>query len=125
MNYIEPILYVAGDDEIFILNHAKENRKEDFDVMIRYDYQKKHFELLNNYIAPEYYKLCPDKQKFFLEYEIEEVPYGDFFKYFYIKYLQEKKIFKRLEFKKWLDQEHPLYVKERNVWPLRYYELKR
>lgn len=126
MKYIQPILYICGNDEMFILNLAKEKYKYDFDILVPYDYQRKHIELLNSYIAPEYYKMCPaeDSIKATLK-RFDESSYKDFFKYLLICYLKTELHYNRTRFLKWLNGEHSVYIKEKSFDVLKYYELKR
>lgn len=126
MKYIQPILYVCGNDELFMLNHTKEQHKYDFDMLAPYDYQRKHLSLLNGYVAPEYYKLCPaeDSQSETLK-TIEGSPYADYFVYFLICFLKEELHYNRTRFLMWLNKRHPIYVRDRRFDVLKYYELKR
>lgn len=126
MNYIEPILYVAGDNEMSILGHSNQKIKRDFDIMIPYEYQRKHFELILDYIAPEYYKMCPTRISYHDTLnDIEKSPYGDYFKYFYIKFILHNGEYNAKEFIRWLNYSHPIYIKKRNIKILRCFELKR
>ena len=91
MKYVQPILYVCGNDELAMLNHTKKQHKYDFDMLAPYDYQRKHINLLTGYVAPEYYKMCPteDSQSETLK-TIEGSPYADYFIYFLICFLKEE-----------------------------------
>ena len=126
MKYVQPILYVCGNDELFMLTHIKEHYRNDYDVLAPYDYQRKHLSLLNGYVAPEYYKMCPaeDSQSETLKV-MENSPYTDYFVYFLICFLKEEPYYNRTRFLMWLNKRHPVYIKERNFDVLKYYELKR
>lgn len=124
MRYVQPILFVAGDNEMETLIHAKETYREDFDILIPYEYQRRHYKLLLNYVAPDYYNMCPVKPllKDTLK-DIDKSPYGDYFKYFLISFLKQSN-WSPEDFTDWLNQPHHLYFKEHNIKILRFYELK-
>lgn len=126
MNYIEPILYVSGDNEMFILDHSDQKIKKDFDIMIPYEYQRKHFELILDYIAPEYYKMCISRYTLYDTInDIGKSPYSDYFKYFLVKFLMDNGKYDAKDFIRWLNKSHPIYIKKRNIKILRYFDLKR
>lgn len=124
MRYVQPILFVAGDDEMATLVRYKETYREDVDIVVPYEYQRNHYNLLLNYVAPDYYGMCPvrlslsDTLK-----DIEKSPYGDYFKYFLISFLKKNQ-WSSGNFTRWLQRPHHLYFKEHNIKILRYYELK-
>lgn len=126
MRYVQPILYVCGNNELSMLNHIKEHYRHDFDILVPYDYQRKHIKLLNGYVAPEYYKLCPvkDTQSETLE-AINGSPYADYFIYFLICFLKEELYYDKTRFSLWLNKRHPIYMRGKSFDILKYYELKR
>ena len=126
MKLVQPILYVCGNDELSFLNYIKENYRHDYDVLVPYDYQRKHISLLTGYIAPEYYKMCPAEDSQSETYKaMDKSNYRQFFIYFLICFLKEETHYNRTRFLMWLNKHHPLYMKERNFDVLKYYELKR
>jgi hypothetical protein len=126
MKYVQPILYVCGNNEVSFLNYIKAQYRHDFDILAPYDYQRKHISLLRGYVAPEYYKMCPaeDSQSETLK-TIDGSPYADYFIYFLICFLKEETHYNRTRFLMWLHKRHELYMRERSFDVLKYYELKR
>ena len=125
MRIVEPVLLVSGDDEMAMANYAKDSWKNDWDVFVPYEYQRKHFELIFTYVAPEYYNKCPVKGM--LEdtiKEMEESPYCDYFKYFLVTFMIEHGEYDPEVFHEWLNKNHPLYIGSK-ADILRYYEVKR
>ena len=126
MRYVQPILYVCGNDELFMLNHIKEHYRHDFDVLVPYDYQRKHIFLLTGYVAPEYYEMCPVEDSLSETLNaIDKSPYAEYFLYFLICFLKEESYYNKVPFQMWLDKKHPIYIKEKSFDVLKYYELKR
>lgn len=121
MRYIEPILLVSGDNEYETLQLAKSTWR-DFDILIPYEFQRMHYKLINNYIAPEYYQMCPIGED--LAHTIRLInkhPYQKYFKFFFVKFRQSG----MENFEDWLKSEHPLYIKDKKLNLLRYYQLRR
>ena len=59
MKYLAPVLCVCGNSEVDLLKHVQKYWYKDYDILVPYEYQRKHFELIYGYIAPDYYSMCP------------------------------------------------------------------
>ena len=127
MKIIQPVLFVSGDDEMATAILAKDSWKKDWDVLIPYEYQRKHFEMIFNYVAPEYYQKCPVKDT--LENSIKEISgsaYREYFMYFLVSFMIYNKQggYDPKLFQDWLDKKHSLYI-GRRADILRYYDVRK
>lgn len=129
MIYIQPILFVSGDDEHKTLGNAYQDvfiKNDDFDILVPYEYQKIHYKLLNRYIAPDYYRMCPVGETLTETLQLfNENPYKSIFKYFFVKFRLSNKNGGIKEFQEWLNGPHLLFFRRMNLKIIRSYQMRR
>jgi len=117
MKIMQPALIPFVDDELDILRLLGKKSIADCDVLINYNYQKKHFQLLENYVDPGLIDCCLEEisDVIFMTqaYEIiEKSIYKDYYRFFLCKAMRDYKAEITVEeFKDWLNQKHDFTFK--------------
>jgi len=107
MKIIEPVLFPFTADELEILRYAGDHFIKDYDVLINYNYQKKHYEMLEKYIDPDLAKECLKEIDCDLRIRSRPFVYMNYLQYFTILASKEKgNVVNKEEMIEWLKKTH-------------------
>lgn len=122
VKFVKPGLLVGGFNEYALLDFVDD--MSDVDVLVYYEYQRKHFDLIKNYFPPQLWQECPIEDT--LERTVDSFDskiYSDYFKYMIVKFLQKNE-YDPESFSEFLNSPKPL-VKPFESSIIRHYEIRK
>jgi len=125
MKLYAPALLVGGTNEIELLRNIVDNNIFEYDILVNYEYQRKHFEILRHYVNTELYDMFPAYRSFKKTVKkVKSSGWPDEFMYILTKFLQTQE-YKKKDMKAWLKQPRKKFIITRNPKILRHYDLKK